>query len=51
MIDFSEVKVISIDKLEQEVVKRVSNFSRTTGLRRLLFDMDYMNDCCKKALD
>lgn len=48
MIDFSEVKVVSIDKLEKEIVKRVSNFSCTTGLRRLLFDMDYMNDCCKK---
>ena len=48
MIDFSEVKVVSIDKLQEEVVKRVDNFSRTTGLRRLLFDMDYMNDCCKK---
>ena len=48
MIDFSEVKVVSIDKLEKEVVKRISNFSCTTGLRRLLFDMNYMNDCCKK---
>ena len=26
MIDFSEVKLVSIDKLEKEVVKRVSNF-------------------------
>ena len=48
MIDFSEVKVVSIDKLQEEVVKRVNNFPCTIGLRRLLFDMDYMNDCCKK---
>lgn len=48
MIDFSEVKLVSMDKLQEEVVKRVSNFSRTTGLRSLLFGMDYMNDCCKE---
>lgn len=48
MIDFSEVKLVSIDKLEKEIVKRVGNFFHTTGLRRLLFDMDYMNDCCKQ---
>jgi len=48
MLDFSEVKIISIDKLQEEVVKRVSSLSFTTGLRSLLFGMDYMNDCCKK---